>query len=71
MIVGVGQKINQLTILEDLGTRGKAFRRYVKVKCDCGTIKEVRTDSFPRAVSCGSCMRKLTYLKHKDKMFSN
>lgn len=70
MIVEIGQKVNQLTILELLGTRGKAYRQYVRVLCSCGTIKEVRTDGFPKMQSCG-CSHKTAWDRHPEKMRVN
>lgn len=45
-------------MLEILGETKKVGRRYFqKVKCDCGTIRYMRTDRFPKATSCG-CKRR-------------
>jgi len=55
----VGKKYNRLKIIEDLGVRGDNSIRWVKVKCDCGTVKEVRYSSikYGSTKSCG-CLRK-------------
>ena len=38
--ISIGQKYNRLTVLEF--AYSKKYLRYFKVKCDCGTIKEVK-----------------------------
>jgi hypothetical protein len=50
----IAQHVNVFTILKDLGTRGKRYKRYVEVECDlCGKIQERRYDSLQRVKSCG------------------
>ena len=54
IIIKPGDRINMLTVLEDLGTVN--YRRMYKVKCDCGKVFTVRKDSLhgPKAMkSCG------------------
>lgn len=38
----VGDKINDLTMIEPSYTYGKKSRRYAKFQCDCGNIKTIR-----------------------------
>lgn len=53
LIEFIGQKFGRWTFLEDLGYVGK--RKIVKVKCDCGIIKDVRWDQIKNgsSQSCG------------------
>ena len=58
----IDKKINHLTILADLGYRGRR-RRYVRVQCDCvdKVIKDVDFDKLFRdknaTISCGCAIR--------------
>jgi hypothetical protein len=56
----IGKKINHLTVLEEVGRK---VERWVRVKCDCGVIKELRFNTLLRknskTTSCG-CQKPIT-----------
>lgn len=54
-----GKKFSALTLIGDRGCRGKKRTRWVLVRCDCGTEKEVRYQNIkhygsPRDCGCGA-----------------
>lgn len=57
----VGKKISRLLVLEDLGLKGRRGKsRFVKVQCDCGTVKEVAASSLlygHKIKSCGCLLK--------------
>ena len=65
MKLSVGDKHNKLMIMEDLGTLGKSYRHYYKVKCDCGKEKKMRSDAFPKVISCGCYRTELSIINSK------
>lgn len=56
----VGLKFERLQIIEDLGTSGG--RRWVKIKCDCGNVKDSLLQSLKSGAtkSCGCLNKELT-----------
>ena len=56
MTIEIGQKIERWTVLEKLSKNG---RIYYRCQCECGTIKEVRSDHLKagKSRSCG-CLQK-------------
>ena len=57
----VGKRLGNITVLENLGTRGEAYhkRRYLKCKCDCGKVFETTMSRIllGEVKSCGNCER--------------
>ncbi len=51
-----GEKFGKLTVVK-LGERRSGRKTYWECICDCGMVKEVRSDALPRINSCG-CVKK-------------
>lgn len=66
----VGNKYNQLTILEDYVGKTKGGYKLCKAKCDCGRIIETRTIYITTndVKSCG-CLKSDTYINLKYDIF--
>ena len=64
----IGSKYGKLTIIEEIGTINKKI--YVKVQCDCGTIKNIRIVSLRKkngnTVSCGCYQKEAAANNKKD-----
>ena len=54
----IGQRFGKVVIIGE--EKYEKNRKYVKVKCDCGKTKYVRTDQLKKAKSCG-CLNKNSY----------
>jgi len=56
----IGAKFNKLAILADVENTRNDGKRYIKVQCECGSIKIVRYDSLKsgRVKSCGCLLAK-------------
>lgn len=60
----IGQRFGKVVIIGE--EKYEKNRKYVKVKCDCGKTKYVRTDQLKKAKSCG-CLNKNSYgMSSKD-----
>lgn len=66
----IGKKFGRLTVLEELPERKHGSRVY-RCKCDCGNIKDVRSDTLRNGSikSCGCLSRKVNGLS-KDPIYN-
>lgn len=54
----IGQRFGKVVVIGE--EKYEKNRKYVKVKCDCGKTKYLRTDQLKKAKSCG-CLNKNSY----------
>lgn len=61
----IGEKINHLTLIKDIGIKGG--RHWGLFQCDCGNIKEIRIDHVQTGNNkgCGCLNKKPTYGNYK------
>lgn len=58
------QRFGKIVLLGEKKKIGKRY--YQKVKCDCGNIKYIRDDRFPKIISCGCEKRNKVNLSSAD-----
>ena len=62
--ISIGSVYNKLTVTSEPFKRSGKF--YLTVKCKCGSLKDIRIDTFGKSISCG-CYRKETASANSSK----